>query len=262
MELLDANVVDGLFCAFECWMMGSAAEFIASEFEVTRQQMDEFALDSHRKAVEAIDTGRFKDEVVPVEVKQKKQTMMIDTDELPRRDTSLEALAKLPSAFSQSGPVTAGNAPGLSDGAAALVVASRERAEELEVQPMARIVAHGHAALEPKWLFAAPAKAMPLVLNKAGWTLDDVDLIEINEAFAAQVLANARDMEQQGFHWDWSKVNVNGGAVALGHPIGASGARALVTLIHALKQRGGRRGLVTLCLGGGEAVAMAVEMEQ
>ncbi len=261
MELLDANVVDGLFCAFECWMMGSAAEFIAEEFEVTRQQMDEFSYDSHQKATEAIDAGRFKDEIVPVEVRQKKQVVTIDTDELPRRDTSLDVLARLPSAFSKDGPVTAGNAPGLSDGAAAVVVASRERAQQLGIKPIARIVAHGHAALEPKRLFAAPAKAMPLVLKKAGWTLDDVDLIEVNEAFAAQVLANGRDMEQQGFTWDWDKVNVNGGAVALGHPIGASGARVLVTLLHALKQRGGRRGLVSLCLGGGEAVAMAVEME-
>ncbi len=260
-ELLDANVIDGLYCATECWMMGCAAEFIAAEFGVSRQEMDEFALGSHRKAIEAIDAGRFKSEIVPVEIRRKKETLVVDTDETPRRDTSLEALAKLPPAFAENGLVTAGNAPGLSDGAAALVVASREYAESIGVRPLARIVAYGHAALDPKWLFAAPAKAMPLVLQKAGWSLDEVDLVEVNEAFAAQTLANGKDMAQQGHPWDWGKVNVNGGAVALGHPIGASGARVLVTLLHALHHRGLKRGLASLCLGGGEAVAMAVEME-
>lgn len=260
-EMLDANIQDGLYCSIECWMMGSAAEYIADEFEVGRQEMDEFSFASHQKAIAAIDAGRFQREIVPVEVRQKKQIITIDTDETPRRDTSLEALAKLPSAFSEGGPVTAGNAPGLSDGGAALVVASREYSEAHGHTPIARVVAYGHAALEAKRLFAAPAQAMPLVLNRAGWTLDDIDLIEINEAFAAQVLANARDMEQQGHHWLWDKVNVNGGAVALGHPIGASGARVLVTLIHALQDRGLKRGIAALCLGGGEAVAMAVELE-
>ncbi len=261
LELLDANIVDGLYCSTECWMMGEAAEFIAGQFEVTRQEMDEYAFHSHRKAAEAQDAGRFAREIVPVEVRQKKEIIAISADETVRRDTSLEALARLPSAFTKDGAVTAGNAPGLSDGAAAVVVASREYAQAHGHAPLARIVAHGHAALEPKWLFAAPAKAMPLVLERAGWTLDEVDLIEVNEAFAAQVLANGRGMQQQGFAWDWQKVNVNGGAIALGHPLGSSGARVLVTLLHALQERGLRRGLAALCLGGGEAVAMAIELE-
>lgn len=261
MELLDANIVDGLYCAVECWMMGDAADFIATEFEVTRQQMDEFALTSHQKAVAAIDAGRFKNEIVPVEVRQRKDTITVDTDEPPRRDTSLEALAKLPPAFAKDGAVTAGNAPSLNDGAAALVIASRAYAEQNGRQPMARIVAYGHAAVDPRWIFSAPARAIPLVLEKAGWSLEDVDLFEVNEAFAAQVLANGRDLEQQGFAWDWSKANVNGGAIALGHPLGASGARVLVTLLYALQDRGLKRGMAALCLGGGEAVAMAVEIE-
>jgi acetyl-CoA C-acetyltransferase len=194
-------------------------------------------------------------------VKQKGKAASVDTDEGPRRDTSVEALNKLPAAFGDGGRITAGNAPGLNDGAAALVVASRAKADALGVKPLARIVAYGQAAVEPKWLFSAPAKAMPVVLERAGWSMGDVDLIELNEAFAAQVLANGRDMAQQGHAWDWDKVNVNGGAVALGHPVGCSGARVLVTLIHALKARGLKRGLASLCLGGGEAVALAVEVE-
>jgi len=261
MELLDANQVDGLYCTVECWMMGDAAEFIGEEFEVSRQAMDEFALASHQKAVAAQDAGRFKKEIVPVEVTGRKGTTTVDADEAPRRDTSADALMKLPGAFKQGGAVTAGNAPSLNDGAAALVVTSREYAESNGHAPLARVIAYGHAAVDPKWIFSAPAKAMPKVLQKAGWSLEDVDLIEVNEAFAAQVLANGRDMEQQGFKWPWEKVNVNGGAIALGHPLGASGARVLVTLIHALQDRGGKRGLAALCLGGGEAVAMAVEME-
>ncbi len=260
-QLLDSNITDGLWCSFENWMMGEAGESIAEEFEVSRAEMDEFALESHRKAIEAMDDGRFKEEITPVEIKQRKQTTLIDTDESPRRDTSLEALSKLPPVFRSNGRITAGNAPGLNDGAAALVVASRAKAEALGIEPLARIVAYGQAAVEPSRIFTAPAKAMPIVLERSGWSLDDVDLIEINEAFAAQVIANGRDMAQQGHHWDWGKVNVNGGAVALGHPIGCSGARVLVTLIHALKSRGLKRGLTSLCLGGGEAVAMTVELE-
>ncbi len=260
-QLHDANIHDGLWCAFENWMMGEAGEFIAEEFEVTRDQMDDFAYHSHRKAIQAIDEGRFKEEIIPVEVAQKSKTVVVDTDEGPRRDTSIEALHKLAPVFRTDGRVTAGNAPGLNDGAAALVVTSRAKAEELGVTPLARVVAYSQAAVDPKWLFSAPAKAMPVVLGRAGWKLDDVDLIELNEAFAAQVLANGRDMQQQGFDWDWDKVNVNGGAVALGHPVGCSGARVLVTLLHALKARNLKRGLASLCLGGGEAVALAVEME-
>jgi acetyl-CoA C-acetyltransferase len=261
MKLHDSLISDGLWCSFENWMMGEAAEFIADEFEVSRQQMDEFAVMSHQKAIHAIDSGVFKEEIVPVEINLKGKTTIFETDEGPRRDTSLETLNKLSPAFRPDGRVTAGNAPGLNDGAAALVISSRVYAEKIGRQPLARIVSYAQAALEPKWLFAAPAKAMPLALQKAGWSMEDVDLVEVNEAFAAQVLANGRDMQQQGHHWDWEKVNVNGGAVALGHPVGCSGARVLVTLIYALKARGLKRGMAALCLGGGEAVAMAVELE-
>ncbi|NLH08699.1 MAG: acetyl-CoA C-acetyltransferase [Chloroflexi bacterium] len=260
-ELVDANIRDGLWCSFEHWMMGEAGEVVADEFEVTREQMDRFALESHQKAVRAMDAGAFEREITPVVIQGRQGETVVMQDEGPRRDTSLEALAKLRPAFRPDGRITAGNAPGLNDGAAALVLASRERAEALGLKPIARIVAQGQAAVEPRRIFTAPAKAMPIVLERAGWTLDDVDLIELNEAFAAQVIANARDMEQQGHRWDWSKVNVNGGAIALGHPVGCSGARVLVTLLHALEQRGLKRGLAALCLGGGEAVSVAVEME-
>jgi acetyl-CoA C-acetyltransferase len=261
-QMLDSIISDGLWCAFEQHLMGNSAEFIADKLEVTREEMDEFALNSHKKAVAAIDAGRFKDEIVPVEVKDGKgKVTLIDTDEAPRRDTSLEALAKLKPAFKPDGRVTAGNAPGLNDGAAAVVVTSREYAQAHGLKPLAHVVGYTHAAVEPLWLFIAPARAVPRLLDKISWQLADADLIEINEAFAAQVLADGRELEQKGHQWDWDRVNVNGGAVALGHPVGASGARVLVTLIHALKQRDKERGIATLCLGGGEAVAMAIEME-
>jgi len=259
--LLDSLITDGLWCSFEKQLMGNAAEFIADKFEVSREEMDAFALESHRKAIAAIDAGKFKAEITPVEVVQKKQVRLVDTDEGPRRDTSMEALAALPPAFKPDGRVTAGNAPGLNDGAAALVIMSRAKAEELGIRPMARIVAYTHAAVEPVWLFYAPVKAMSRLLEKTGFRLEDIDLIEINEAFAAQVLADARGMEQAGHRWDWDRVNVHGGAVALGHPVGASGARLLTTLLYALKDRGLERGLATLCLGGGEAVATIIELE-
>lgn len=262
MQAIDSLVSDGLWCAFEKHAMGNSAEFIADKFEVSRAEMDEFALNSHRKAIAAIDAGRFKAEIVSVEYEdRKKGKVSVDTDEPPRRSTSLEALSKLKPAFKPDGRVTAGNAPGLNDGAAALVLMSRERAKAEGFIPMARIVGYTQAAVEPLWLFIAPAKAVPRLLKKIGWQLSDADLIEINEAFASQVLADARALEQDGHAWDWDKVNVNGGAVALGHPVGASGARILVTLLHALKARNKERGIATLCLGGGEAVAMAVEME-
>jgi acetyl-CoA C-acetyltransferase len=184
---------------------------------------------------------------------------MVDADEGPRRDTSLEALARLKPAFQADGKVTAGNAPGLNDGAAAVVVASRRKAEAVGATPLARVVGYSQAAVDPKHIFIAPAQAIPRLLDKIGWTLKDVDLIELNEAFAAQVLADGRALANHG--WDWTKVNVNGGAIALGHPVGASGARVLVTLIHALRDRGLKRGIASLCLGGGEAVALAVEVE-
>jgi len=261
-QMVDANVSDALWCSFQNWEMGHAAEFIADQFEITREEMDEFALGSHRKAVDAIDNGRFQAEIVPVEVKGRKGSVnVVDTDEPPRRDTSIEALARLRPAFKEDGRVTAGNAPGLNDGAAAVVVASRDKAEQIGRKPVARIVGYTQAAVDPKWIFYAPAKAIPAVLQKAGWSMGDVDLIELNEAFATQVLADGRAIEREGLPWDWDKVNVNGGAVALGHPVGASGARVLVTLLYALQDRGLKRGIAALCLGGGEAVAMAVELE-
>ncbi len=258
--MLDANITDGLWCSFENWMMGEAGEVIADEFEVTREQMDRYALESHRKAISAIDGGYFVDEIAPVTVDGRRGAVTVAVDEAPRRDTSLDALSGLLPVFRADGRITAGNAPGLNDGAAALVVASRAHADAMGAPGLARIVAYGQAAVDPRRIFIAPARAMPVALERAGWTLDDVDLIELNEAFAAQVLANGRDMQEQGYAWDWDKVNVHGGAIALGHPVGCSGARVLVTLIHALKQRGLARGLAALCLGGGEAVAMAVEM--
>ncbi len=258
-EMVDALKHDGLWDPFEDWIMGDAAEYIAEEYEVTREAMDNWAYESHMKAIAAIDGGKFKAEIVPVEIKGRKGVTVVDTDEGPRRDTSVEALAKLPAAFKDGGKVTAGNAPSLNDGGAALVVASRARAEALGAQPLARVVGYAQAAVEPKNIFIAPARAIPKLLEKIGWTLAEVDLIELNEAYAAQVLADGYALADQG--WDWDKVNVNGGAIALGHPLGASGARVLTTLIYALKDRGLRRGIASLCLGGGEAVALAVEIE-
>lgn len=259
-QLTDALLHDGLWDPFEDWGMGNSADFIAEEYEVTREAMDVFSLGSHQKAIAAQDAGKFKAEIVPVELKGRKgEITLVEVDEGPRREASLEALAKLKPAFRNDGRVTAGNSSSLNDGAAALVVASRAYAESRGLTPLARIVAYGQAALESKWLFAAPAKAMPKVLARAGWTFADVDLIELNEAFAAQVLANGYELADQG--WDWDKVNIHGGGISLGHPIGASGARVLTTLIHALQDRGLKRGLASLCLGGGEAVALAVEIE-
>jgi acetyl-CoA C-acetyltransferase len=257
--LKDALLHDGLWDPFEDWGMGNAAEFIAEEYDISREEMDLFAYQSHQKTIQAIDGGKFKDEILPIETKGKKGVVTIfDTDETPRRDTTLEILAKLRPAFVKDGKVTAGNAPGLNDGASALVVASEGKAAEMGAEPLARIIDYAYAAVEPKYLFYAPAVATPLLLDKIGWSLDEVDLIELNEAFAAQVLADGKAMKDLG--WDWDKVNVHGGAIALGHPIGASGARVLTTLIYALKDRGLSRGVASLCLGGGEAVALAVEL--
>ena len=259
-QLTDALLHDGLWDPFEDWAMGMAAEWIAERFEVTREAMDRWSLESHKKAIAAIDSGKFEAEIAPIELPGKKgQTTTFKTDETPRRETSLEALAALKPAFKPDGRVTAGNSPGLNDGAAAVVFASRAKAQELGRAPLARVVGYAQAAVPPKELFYAPAVAIPRLLQKIGWTLAQVDLIELNEAFAAQVLADGYALSDQG--WDWGKVNVNGGGVALGHPIGASGARILTTLLYALKDRGLRRGLAALCLGGGEAVAMAVELE-
>jgi acetyl-CoA C-acetyltransferase len=260
-QLRDSLQSDGLWCSLCDWSMGSAAEFIGQQFDVQREEMDQFALRSHQNAHAASESGRFQAEIAPVTVRGKKGDTLIDRDEPIRPDTSLEALAKLPAAFEQNGRVTAGNAPGMNDGAAALVVASREYAEAHGHTPSARIVGYGQAAVEPAWIFYAPVKAIPKALERAGWTMDDVDLFEINEAFAAQVLADLKGLKREGYDLPLEKLNVNGGAIALGHPLGASGARVLVTLIHALKDRGLKRGLAALCLGGAEAVALAVEVE-
>ncbi|MBT3321388.1 MAG: acetyl-CoA C-acetyltransferase [Anaerolineae bacterium] len=259
-NLKDSLLHDGLWDPFEDWPMGDAADYIAEEYKVTREAMDKFAAKSQQNAVSAIETGKFKAEIVPVEIPGRKGKVTIfDTDEGPRAGTTAEALAKLRPVFSKDGNTTAGNASTLNDGAAAIVISSRAYAEKNKLKPMARIISYGHAAVHPKRLFAAPAQAMPKILAKAGWRFEDVDLIELNEAFAAQCLANGYELADQG--WDWNKVNVNGGGIALGHPIGMSGARIVTTLIYALKDRGLKRGLAALCLGGGEAVAMAIELE-
>ena len=259
-SLTDALLNDGLWDPFENWGMGNAAEFIADEYEVTRDAMDKFALRSHLKAVAAQEAGRFTPEIVPVQIPGRKgEETLFDTDEGPRKDASHESLTKLKPAFKADGKVTAGNASSMNDGAAAVVVSSRAYAEKNNLKPIARISDYAQVAVEPKYLFSAPAYAIPKLLKKIDWKLSDVDLFELNEAFAAQVLANGYALADQG--WDWDKVNVNGGAIALGHPLGASGARILTTLIYALKDRGLKRGVASLCLGGGEAVAMAVEVE-
>ncbi len=258
--LVDGMVLDGLWCAFANHHMGSSAEWIAREFHLTREELDEYAYHSHRKAIEAIDAGRFKAEIVPVEIPQRKGPPQIfDTDENPRRYASKEEamslLSKLRPAFEPDGIVTAGNSPGITDGAAALVVMSADKARELGCHPMARITAYDQAAVEPIRLFTAPIYAVQKVMKKLGVDIHYFDLIEANEAFAAQAVADGKALG-----WDWERVNVNGGAIALGHPIGCSGARILVTLLYALKDRGLRTGIATLCLGGGEAVALSVEM--
>jgi acetyl-CoA C-acetyltransferase len=254
-ELIDAVVNDGLWCAFENIHMGNEAEIIAEKFAVTRDEQDHFALQSHQRAAAATASGRFKDEIVPIEVKLKKDTIIVDTDEPIRGDTTLDALAKLKPAFQQGGTVTAGNAPGLSDGASATVVVDQDFAKANGLSVLARITGYASAAITPRYIFAAPTRAVNRLLERTGLKISSFDLIEVNEAFAAQALANGKELD-----WDWSRVNVNGGAIALGHPIGSSGSRVLTTLIYELRRRGGGRGLATLCLGGGGAVAMSVEV--
>ena len=264
-KLVDATVHDGLWCSIEDCHMGTHAERVAIHDDVSREDQDAFALTSHQKAIAAIDAGRFADEMAPVTVKGPKgQETVVDTDENPRRDSSLEALARLKPAFALPdgedrgaatiGTVTAGNAPGITDGAAATVVASERAVERYGLKPLARIVGYAQAEVTPKWLFLAPIEGVRKLLKQLAMEIGDFDLIEINEAFAAQTLADGRAL---GF--DWSKVNVNGGAIALGHPIGASGARIVATLLHELRRREGRYGLATLCLGGGGSVAAAFE---
>jgi acetyl-CoA C-acetyltransferase len=255
-ELVDSMIHDGLWCAFENYHMGNTGEVVAERYHVTRQEQDEYALNSHRKAAAAIKAGRFKDEILPVEIPQKKGAALIfDRDEPVREDTSLDVLAQLKPAFKkEGGTVTAGNAPGVNDGASALVVTSLERARAMGVEPMARIAAQATSGIEPELVMMAPVEAIRKVLKKAGWSLAEVDLIELNEAFAVQAVAIIKELGL-----DPARVNVNGGAVALGHAIGQSGSRLLTTMLYEMKRRDVRRGLAALCLGGGNAVAMAVE---
>ncbi len=253
--LVDAMIHDGLWCAFEDYHMGCTAEVVAEKYNVTREEQDRFALNSHRKAAAAMRAGKFADEILPIEIPQKKGSpIVLKTDEPVREDTSVEALAKLKPAFKADGTVTAGNAPGVNDGASALVVTSLERARSLGVEPMARIVAQATSGIEPALVMMAPVEAIRSVLKKAGWSLTEVDLIELNEAFAVQAVAIIREL-----NLDPERVNVNGGAVALGHAIGQSGSRLLTTMLYELKRRDAHRGIAALCLGGGNAVAMAVE---
>jgi acetyl-CoA C-acetyltransferase len=254
-EVRDLMIHDGLWCAFEHCHMGLSGEVVAQEYGVSRADQDAWAAESHRRAAAATDAGWFREEIVPVTIPQKEgEAVIVAVDEAIRPDTTVDALAKLRPAFKPDGTVTAGNAPGVNDGAAALVVSSAARAEAAGLAPLARIVAYATSGLAPKYVLMTPVDATRKVLDKAGWTIADIDLVELNEAFAAQAVAVTR---QLGL--DPLRVNVQGGAVALGHAIGASGARVLTTLIYALRRTGGRRGIATLCLGGGNGVAMAVE---
>ncbi|HZJ43115.1 MAG TPA: acetyl-CoA C-acetyltransferase [Pyrinomonadaceae bacterium] len=254
-ELVDSMINDGLWCAFENYHMGCTGEVVAEEYKVGRVEQDEFAVNSHRRAAAAINAGRFKDEIVPVEIPQRKGAALIfDTDETVREDTSVESLSKLKPAFKKDGTVTAGNAPSVNDGASAVVVTSLRRARQMGVEPMARIVAQATSGVEPRLVMMAPVEAVRKVLKKTGWAGSEVDLIELNEAFSVAALAVTRELEL-----DPERVNVNGGAVALGHAIGQSGSRLLTTILYELKRRNAHRGIVSLCLGGGNAVAMAVE---
>jgi acetyl-CoA C-acetyltransferase len=254
-ELVDSAIHDGLWCAFEQCHMGNSGEVVAEEYHIARGAQDEYAALSHQRAAKAADEGLFKDEILPITIPQARGApVVVDRDEPIRADTSVEGLSRLKPAFKQGGTVTAGNAPGVNDGAAALVVMDEERAKALKIAPLARIVAQATSGLAPKFLLMTPVEAVRRVAEKAGWALEDVDLFEINEAFSVQVVAVLQEL---GI--DSTKVNVNGGAVALGHPIGASGARVLTTLIYALAQRKRERGIASLCLGGGNGVALAVE---
>ncbi len=253
--LVDAMINDGLWCAFENYHMGCTGEVVAERYAVGRAEQDEYALNSHRKAIAAIKAGKFKDEIVAVEIPQRKGPPIIfETDETVREDTSLEGLARLKPAFKESGTVTAGNAPGVNDGASAVVVTSLDRARSMGIEPMARIAAQATSGTDPELVMMAPVEAIRRVLSKAGWSLSEVDLIELNEAFAVQAVAIINELGL-----DPERVNVNGGAVALGHAIGQSGSRLLTTMLYEMKRRDVHRGVIALCLGGGNAVAMAVE---
>ena len=256
-QVIDSMVHDGLWDVYNDYHMGITGENVAEKHGITREQQDEFAVNSHRKAVAAMKECRFKSQIVPVELPAKKKgatPVIFDKDESPREDTTAETLRALKPAFKKDGTVTAGNAPGVNDGAAAVVVTSAKRASELGAKPMVRIVAQATSGVEPKWVMLAPVDAIKKIWEKTGWKKDEVDLYELNEAFSVQALGV---MKELGL--DPNRVNVNGGAVALGHPIGASGARVLVTLIYEMMRRDVKRGIAALCLGGGNAVAMAVE---
>ncbi len=256
-QVIDSMVHDGLWDIYNDYHMGITGENVAEKYGITREEQDEFAVNSHRKAVAAMKECRFKSQIVPVEIPAKKKgaaPVFFEKDESPREDTTVEVLRALKPAFKKDGTVTAGNAPGVNDGAAAVVVTSANRAKELGAQPLARIVAQSTSGVEPKWVMMAPVGAVRTIWEKTGWKKDDVDLYELNEAFSVQALGVMRELGL-----DPNKVNVNGGAVAIGHPIGASGARVLVTLIYEMTRRNAKRGIAALCLGGGNAVAMAVE---
>ena len=253
-EIIDHMINEGLWCVFSDCHMGNTAENVALEREVSRADQDAFAAESQRRVARAWESGAFAEEIVAVEVKQRKETVLVDRDEHPRPDTTVEKLSALRPAFAPEGTVTAGNASGINDGAAVVVVTSSKRAEELGVQPLASIRAYASAGVPPRVMGLGPVPATRNVLAKAGLSLDEIDLIEANEAFAAQSVAVGRELG-----WDWERVNVNGGAIALGHPIGASGTRILVTLLYEMRRRQAKRGLATLCIGGGQGIAMVVE---
>ena len=255
-QVVDLMIQDGLWCPFENWHMGNTGEVVAEKYQIAREEQDNFAFNSHRKAAEAQEAGRFKDEIVPIEIPQRKgDPVVLNYDEPVRPDTTVESLGKLKPAFKRDGgTVTAGNAPGVNDGASALVVTSTENAETLGVEPLGRVVAYAVSGIEPKYIMMAPVKGVQNVLARAGWDMKDVDLFELNEAFSVQALGV---MKELGL--DMEKVNVNGGAVALGHAIGNSGGRILTTLLYEMKRRDAKRGVAALCLGGGNSVAMAVE---
>ena len=252
--VVDGMIHDGLWDSFGAVHMGSYAEYTAAKSEITREEQDEYAYHSHRKAVEAMEAGRFEAEIVAIEVASRKGSIVVSADESPRKDTTMEVLAKLKPAFQKDGSVTPGNAPGLNDGASALVVTSLAFAKAQGLTPMARVTGYATSGGEPKDLFYAPILAVQNLMAKTGVSISDYELIEANEAFAVQAIADGR-----GLGWDWDRVNVNGGAIAIGHPIGVSGARVLTTLLYAMRDRGVSTGLATLCLGGGNAVALSVE---
>jgi len=253
-QIVDSMVNDGLWDIYNNYHMGITGENVAEKYGITREEQDEYAVNSHRKALAAMKECRFKSQIVPVELQSKKGTTVFEKDESPREDTTIESLRALKPAFKKDGTVTAGNAPGVNDGAAAVVVTSYRKAKELGAEPMARIVAQAASGVEPKWVMMAPVDAVRQIWKKTGWKNEDVDLYEVNEAFSVQALGVTRELGL-----DLNKVNVNGGAVALGHPIGASGARVLVTLMYEMIRRDVHKGIAALCLGGGNAVAMAIE---